>query len=126
MNKSLQGLCAYFAGHQAEDFARKWLETKGYHFVAKNLKNKRGSGAGELDLIMTDKKTLVFIEVKKRKNINDALECISPKMQQRLYKGAAAFLAQNPNFQDWDCRFDAVCIADDTTPVLIQNVIEDA
>ena len=108
-NKVLQGLTSYFVGHAAENTARKWLEEKGYHFIAQNVKNKRGSGACELDLVMQDKKTLVFIEVKKGKTRDNAVESVLPVMQKILYRGAQVFLAQNPQYQNLDCRFDVIC-----------------
>ena len=124
-NKVLQGLTSYLLGHSAENEARKWLEKKGYRFVAQNVKSKKGSGACELDLVMMDKKTLVFIEVKKRKSTQTAMEAILPAMQKRLYKGAEKFLALNPQYQNMDCRFDAICFDEDNNIAHLKNVIEE-
>ena len=124
-NKKLQGLVAYFSGHAAETRARKYLEMKGYRFVAQNVKEKRGSGACELDLIMEDKKVLVFIEVKKRKTTELASFSVSSIMQKRLYKGAEVFLAQHQNYQNFDCRFDVVLFDENDNITHLKNVIEE-
>ncbi len=44
--------------------ARRWLEGKGLRFVAANV---RGRG-GEIDLIMKDGQTIVFVEVRFRQS----------------------------------------------------------
>lgn len=125
INKKIQGLVSYFSGHAAETKARKYLEKKGYRFVAQNIKRTRGDGTCELDLIMQDKNVLVFIEVKKRKTTELATYSVLPSMQKRLYKGAQAFLAQNPKFQDCDCRFDVICFDDKNNITHLKNVIEE-
>ena len=55
----------YAIGHFAETLAIWYLRLKGYHLVARNFIVKRGTGAGEIDLIMTKGKTIIFFEVKK-------------------------------------------------------------
>lgn len=124
MNKALRGLCAYLTGHVAEDEAARFLQSKGFHLIAQNVAGKRGSGANELDLIMSDKKTLVFIEVKKRQDLTRAAEAVNPIVQRRLYRAAELFLAKNPQYENWDCRFDVVLIVPDQAPLHLQNVIE--
>ena len=47
-------------GRDGETAAEKYLEGKGYHFLTRNFKRTHG----EIDLIMEDGETLVFIEVK--------------------------------------------------------------
>ena len=124
INKSLRGLCSYLTGHAAEDFVRRWLEKKGYTFVAQNVRQRKGNNACELDLIMREKNTIVFVEVKKRQNAEAALLSVTPVMQKRLYKGAEAFLANNPQYAGYDCRFDVVCLDENNAITHLQNVIE--
>ena len=66
MDKYYRGFLSYFIGHQCEQDACRFLTKKGYRLVAQNFRPQRRCGANELDLIMLDKKTLVFIEVKKK------------------------------------------------------------
>jgi uncharacterized protein (TIGR00252 family) len=49
-------------GKSGEELARRYLERKGFDFVAANWRCR----AGELDLVMRDGDTLVFVEVKTR------------------------------------------------------------
>ena len=123
MNKSLRGFVSYFTGHNAEKIARQMLEQKGYTFVAQNVQPKRGSGACELDLVMLDKKTLVFVEVKKRTTTDLAAMSVLPSVQKRLYKGATAFLSNHPEFENTDCRFDVVCFDKENRMIHLENVI---
>ena len=59
-------------GDAWEAQARRWLEGKGLRFIAANV-NERG---GEIDLIMREGRTTVFVEVRYRRSA--------------LYGGAAA------------------------------------
>ena len=126
MDKKTTGLYAYISGHLAERKACAFLKKKGFKKIAQNVKGLRGFGVCELDLVMKDKNTLVFVEVKKRKDIRDAFEAIPPRMQKRLYRGAEYFLAQHPEYKDFDCRFDAVFISDDGQIEHLTNVIEES
>ncbi len=99
------------SGRWAEFLARNWLRCKGYRIIMCNYKTHRGSSAGEIDFIASKGKTLVFVEVKKRSSLANAAEAILPKQQQRIIRGAEAFLQKNPHFINYDMRFDAVLIS---------------
>ena len=111
----------YKAGHFAETIALLFLRLKGYRFVAKNFITGKGTNAGEVDLIMRHHKTLVFIEVKKRKTTQKALYAISSKQQMRLTKGAISFVKSHPEYQNYQLRFDAVIFSANRFPKHIQN-----
>lgn len=100
----------YRSGHFAEWLALMYLRAKGYRKIAVNFRNGRGSGAGEVDLIMCRGKTLVFIEVKMRQNLDLAAEAILPRQMERVRRGAEVYLQQNPQYSTYDIRFDAVLI----------------
>ena len=51
-------------GQQAEDAARRYLKAQGLSLVESNYNCTRG----EIDLIMKDNSTIVFIEVRFRRN----------------------------------------------------------
>lgn len=94
-------------GKTGEDLAASILEKKGYIIVERNYRY----GKGEIDLIARDGKTLVFIEVKTRKN----LEYGPPEMaitkgkQRQIRKIAEAYLFDK-DIKDTDCRIDVVAI----------------
>ncbi len=98
----------YYRGHFAEKIALCWLLLKGYIPLHLNYVTGRGTGAGEIDLIVKRGHTLVFVEVKKRQNLTTAAEAITRKNQQRIARAAEAFLRQNPSYQNHAIRFDAV------------------
>ena len=98
------------SGHLAEFMALCYLRLKGYKFVARNLQNGHGTGAGEIDLIVKKQQTLVFVEVKKRRDIATAAHSILPKQQARIRRSAESFLAHHSEYGEFDIRFDAVLV----------------
>ena len=124
MDRHLQGLISYLSGYAAEKKALCFLKKKGYRLLCRNFSPKRGLGANELDLIMLDEGTIVFIEVKKRNSLVEAMDVVDARLQRRLFKGAQFFLASNPEYENKDCRFDVVFIVPNEKPVHLQNVIE--
>lgn len=98
----------YEKGHSAETLALWYLRFKGYRFVARNFTVKRGTGAGEVDLIMAKGRTLVFVEVKKRRTYGAAAEAVTIENQMRVVRSSAVFLQRNPRFSRYNIRYDAV------------------
>lgn len=77
------------------------------------------SRMGEIDLIMWDQATLVFIEVRYRRH-NDqvsAAESITPAKQRRIIRTASRYLQQQFGNTPPDCRFDVI-LATGTPPRL--------
>lgn len=99
------------SGHIAEFMARCYIRIKGYRIVAKNYITGKGTHAGEIDFIAKRGKTLVFVEVKKRSSIENAAYAIKPIQQQRIRNAAQSFIGCNPQYQNYDIRFDAILIA---------------
>ena len=98
------------SGYIAELLASVFLRLKGYRILARNFKTKRGTLAGEVDIIAQCQNTIIFVEVKKRKSIDDAAYSIKPSQQKRVSKGAELYLKQNPKYQNHNIRFDAILI----------------
>ena len=101
---------SYQNGRWAEFWVCNFLRLKGYKILTQNYKTGRGTQAGEIDIIACQKQTIVFVEVKKRKNMDSAAYAIQPKQKQRIINGAQAFLQKNPQYSEFDCRFDAVLV----------------
>ncbi len=91
------------AGLAAEKIAATFLAERGLKLVAKNYHCKYG----EIDLIMQEAKTLVFVEVRLRTNnqFGSAASSITLQKQQKLLRTAQHYLQQHG---DCMCRFDAV------------------
>ena len=67
MNRRNQGFISYTEGHLAEKEAISFMQKKGYKLFDSNIHAPKGVGANEIDLIFTKEDTIIFIEVKKRK-----------------------------------------------------------
>lgn len=99
-------------GAHYETLARQYLERVGLVFHAANV-TLRG---GELDLIMRDGSSWVFVEVRYRRNADfgSAAASITRKKQQRLLHAAALWLAaRGASFATSACRFDVLAITAD-------------
>ena len=70
------------------------------------------SNLGEIDVLMMDGETLVFVEVKMRKtaSFGGALAAITPSKLKRLRQAIALYFQQNPQYAQRDCRIDAILI----------------
>jgi putative endonuclease len=95
-------------GDKAENYALKYLKNQGLKLITKNYLTK----LGEIDLIMFDKKILVFIEVRFRKNssFGNSLDSVDYKKQQKIIKTAQLFLDESTQYDDFTCRFDVIAI----------------
>lgn len=91
-----------------ESIAEEHLKRAGLKTIARNF-SVRG---GEIDLIMRDSNTLVFIEVRFRKRHSrvSALESVTLKKQRRIIIAAQRFLQQHSELNRLACRFDVVAI----------------
>ncbi len=96
-------------GMQAEERALGYLLGQGLTLVERNVRSRRG----EIDLVMHDAGTLVFVEVRQRSaaRFGGAAASIGTVKQARMWRAAQAFLARHPSPPP--CRFDAVCIDGD-------------
>lgn len=98
-------------GKLGEGLARKYLEEKGYGFVAENHRYQRA----EIDLIFKDdsRKILVFVEVKTRKSklFGEPEESVTEHKQLQLVKSAEGFLINHEEYYDYEKRFDVVAIS---------------
>lgn len=65
---------------------------------------------GELDLVMRDADTLVFIEVRYRRDsrFGGGAASIDRNKRRKLVRAAQAFLLTHRNFADSPCRFDVI------------------
>lgn len=96
-------------GTHYENQARSHLERAGLVFEAANVTYQ----SGEIDLIMRDGTTWVFVEVRFRRNalFGGAAASVTYRKQQRLLRAATLWLAQrNACFATTLCRFDVFAI----------------
>ncbi|HEY4319473.1 MAG TPA: YraN family protein [Herbaspirillum sp.] len=92
------------AGDSAEDRALAYLQRQGLRLRSRNFRCK----VGEIDLIMSERDTLVFIEVRKRSSMRygGAAGSVTPAKQARLIRAAHYYLARYRAMPP--CRFDVI------------------
>ena len=112
------------AGRAAEQQALEHLLRQGLQLLARNWLCKRG----ELDLVMLDGDTVVFVEVRYRLHAGwgGALESIDPRKQAKLIMAAQYFLQQEPRWAQSPCRFDVVALEGAATRSTRLNWIRNA
>lgn len=98
------------SGKFAEFLAGMLMRCKGYRIISCNYITGKGTHAGEIDLIVVKRKKIVFVEVKKRQNLEKAAYAVSEQQKKRIIKGAQAFLSKHPQYANHDIRFDAILV----------------
>jgi len=95
-------------GKEGERIAEQYLKRKGYKLVERNYR----CSAGEVDLIVLDRRVIVFVEVKTRTGhgFGTPLEAVQPRKQRKMMQAAQFFLSQKKLHQR-DARFDVVGIS---------------
>jgi len=93
-------------GKAAEEIACSHLKQHGLKLVDKNFYSRYG----EIDLIMKDQSTLVFIEVRYRKNLDygGALESVTPSKQKKIHTTALYYMQKKGG--EYNSRFDVVAL----------------
>lgn len=105
-------------GRSGEQSAERFLRDKGLHLVGRNHRCARG----EIDLIMRDGETLVFVEVRRRKSsaYGSPLETVSAAKQRKLIAAAQHYVASQNISSRQALRFDVVGIISDGTGETIE------
>lgn len=116
-------------GNFGEKLIAKEYKKKGYKVVDRNVRIQGYKQLGEIDLIVKNKKTLVFVEVKTRTSTGfmPVEETVGFKKQSRLIKSIKAYLLSNSKYDNFNTRIDVALV----TPSLDKksyraNIIEDA
>lgn len=94
-------------GEQAEAIALDHLRKHGLRLLERNYRCRNG----EIDLIMDDSGTLVFVEVRFRSlsSFGGALESVDARKRGRIIRTASHYLSRHRGAQP--TRFDVIAIA---------------
>ncbi|MDN3614061.1 YraN family protein [Vibrio gallaecicus] len=110
-------------GDHYEALAKRYLSRQGLSYITANFTTK----FGEIDLIMKHHQTIVFVEVKYRKqsHYGHAAEMVTPQKMRKLYKTANVWLIkQGLSVHTTDFRFDVIAIQGEENNIdWIQNAI---
>jgi putative endonuclease len=87
------------------------MERAGLKLVQRNFRTR----FGELDLIMRDDTTLVFAEVRYRRDprFGGGAASVGPGKRERLARAAQGFLQAHPALASLPCRFDVIAFDGD-------------
>ena len=93
-------------GAFTENLACQFLQDKGLKLLEQNYNCR----FGELDLIMKDNTSLVFVEVRYRRNTNfgSGAESVTTSKQSKLIKTASVYLQQHDKLAKYPVRFDVI------------------
>lgn len=96
------------SGRKAEEFACAYLKKHGLKLVARNYTCR----FGEIDLVMQDTESLIFVEVRYRKNkdFGGSLESVTFHKQKKILRAASCYLQEKELFEKIPIRFDVVAI----------------
>jgi putative endonuclease len=105
-------------GLAAENLACAYLQRAGLILLQRNYRCRRG----ELDLVMRQGDTVVFVEVRYRSPsaYADGVASVDRHKQARLLAAAQHYLLQHPDAARRPCRFDVVAV----TPERGENRVE--
>ena len=106
-------------GAAGEDAELAFLQGRGCRLVERNWH----CAFGEIDLIVKNGNTILFVEVKYRKNggFGGAAYSITPSKLAKLRKTAEHYLQQH-GLSHAPCRLDAVLIQGENPPEWVQNI----
>lgn len=95
------------SGRTAETLAALILTCKGYRLLAQRF---QGPG-GEIDLVMRKGQSLIFVEVKYRRELEDARLAVTPANQARIRSAAQTWLARRERSLDTPLRYDIMALS---------------
>jgi len=95
-------------GQRGEAIAARYLQAQGCHIISQNWR----CPLGEIDLIVQDAGTMVFVEVRTRhaSSTEPAFESLTPAKQRRMVACAAQYLTDH-GMDEAEWRIDAVAVA---------------
>ena len=95
------------SGAAAEEWVAAQLHARGVQIRARNYRCR----LGEIDLIAEHENTLIFIEVKTRKQLDRARASVDHHKQRKLRLTAVHYLSRS----HWEgaCRFDVAAVSSD-------------
>ena len=95
-------------GSGYEKLAEKYLRSRGLKVIARNFHCR----LGEIDLILRDRDTIVFVEVRFRANsrFGSATQSVTASKQRKIISTAKLFLGKHGLNDKLYCRFDVLGI----------------
>lgn len=102
LTRQIRGHAAHSAGIDAERRSRDFLLQKGCCILATRCRTPYG----EIDLIAASSERLIFVEVKRRRTLDEAAFSLSLAQQKRLLRAADYLIIINDTWRREETRFD--------------------
>lgn len=113
---------SYHAGLAAEDIVARDYARRAHQIAARRWRGK----SGEIDLVLRDGDTVVFVEVKKSASFAQAALRLGRRQMDRLCASASEYLAGEPRGQLTDMRFDLALVDGRGAVSVIENAFMEA
>ena len=95
-------------GRMAENLALRYLQKQNLNLLERNFRSR----FGEIDLIMQENNTIIFVEVRARKT--DAflhpLESVDYKKRNKIRKTSQVYMQKTAAWNRFDMRFDVIAL----------------
>lgn len=113
MSNTLTAYWRHQKGQHFEDSALQFLRARKLQLVDRNYRCR----LGEIDLIVLDGTTLVFVEVRYRRSNSHgpAFATVDARKQHKIRNAARHFLYRYKQYENCICRFDVLGIETDGT-----------
>jgi putative endonuclease len=113
-------VAAFRLGVSAESRAALFLLAKAYRIVARRFRTP----FGEIDIVARRRRTLVFVEVKARDTLDEAVTAVTERSKRRIVDAAHFWLVQRPSDAEAEIRFDVIVVAPGKIPRHIANAFD--
>ena len=110
-------VAAFQRGLSAESRAALILIAKAYRI----LERRRKTPFGEIDIVARRRGVVVFVEVKARGSIDEAVEAVTERTKRRVIGAAELWLARHPRYANGGIRFDVIVVTPGKMPRHIVN-----
>jgi putative endonuclease len=107
-------------GQRSEQLAALLMRAKLFRILARGYRIRDG----EIDIVARRGSLVVFVEVKARPTLREAMEAITPRKRQRMSRAARHWIASHPWAAQCALRADSIFIAPRHMPRHVAGVVE--
>ncbi len=116
--RQIRGLNAYQAGLAAEDEVTRLYVGRGCRLLERRW---RGKG-GEIDLVFDDRESIIFVEVKKARSVQDALRRLQPRQLGRFHALGEEYLGKLSGGLATPARWDLAALGQLGDVEIVENI----
>ncbi len=111
-------------GRMAEDLALRYLQKRNLNLLERNFRSR----FGEIDLIMQENNTIIFVEVRARKTdaFLSPVESVDYKKRTKIRKTSQVYMQKTASWNRFDMRFDVIALTGSATRGMKLNWIKGA